>query len=186
MCFMKIRSYFVKIKENITKLYNKNKKLLLSVIALIVVIVGYLFFVVSENKPKNNDAVEEKTVTVNHENYEEFLERKIEKILLDIDEVSSAKVMVVCESSAVYHYLKNVTVTENGGDKEGNKTLTEEAVFEKEGSNSKAIIERYDLPKVVGVMVVVGGISPSTKLAILNSISVVLNVSSECISIIVD
>lgn len=183
---MKIKSYFVKIKENIAKLYNKNKKLFFSIIALVVVIVGYLFFSFGEKENKNEQLIEDEVQSQDLSSYEDFLEKKLETILLEIDEVTSADVMVVCDSSYVYHYLKNVSVTESGASENGTKTITEEVVFEKEGSNSKPVLEKFDMPKVVGVMVVVSGVSPSTKLSIINSISVVLNVSTECISIVVD
>ena len=183
---MKIKSYFVKIKENISKLYNKNKKLLVVIVALIVAVFGYLFFLIPKNDEEKNLVKEQKIESGLISDYENFLENKLEKMLLSIDEVSSVDVMVVCDTSGVYHYLKNVSVTENSGDKQGTKTLTEEIVFEKEGSNTKPVLEKFDYPKVVGVMVVMKGVSPSTKLSIINSISIVLNVSPESISIVVD
>ena len=183
---MKIKSYFVKIKENIIKLYNKNKKMLVVFILLFVALFGYFIFEVSNNDAKNNSTEIEKVEVENVSDYEKFLETKLEKMLLEIDEVSSAKVMVVCDTTGTFNYLKNVSVTENTGENQGTKTLTEEVVFEKEGSNSKPVLERFDYPKVVGVMVVVKGVSPSTKLSIINSISVVLNVTTESISIVVD
>jgi len=183
---MKFKSYFVKNKENIAKLYNKNKKLFAVIVVLFIVVFGYLFFGYTEKSDKNNLSETQNIETEIVSDYEKYLENKLEQMLLSIGEVSVAKVMVVCDSAGTYNFLKNVSVTENTGEKNGTKTLTEEVVFEKDGSNSKPVLERFDYPKVVGVMVVVKGASPSTKLSIVNSISVVLNVESSCINIVVD
>ena len=77
---MKIKSYFVKIKENIAKLYNKNKKLLFTIIALFVVIVGYLFFSFGEKENKNEQLINDDIQSQDLSCYEDFLEKKLETI----------------------------------------------------------------------------------------------------------
>ena len=183
---MKIKSYFVKIKDNIAKIYNKNKKLFISVLLLCVLLFGYCAFLMS-SKEKSNNTIESKNETkLSASNYEDMLELKIKNMLLEIDEVKSAGVMVVCDGSEVNHYLKDNSSTNTTSENSTSQTITEETVYEKSGSNSVPVLEYTIFPKVIGVMVVVNKISPSTKLTIINSISVVLNIDASCISIILD
>lgn len=183
---MKFKSYFVKIKEIIAKIYNKNKKLFIVSMLLIVLIVGYCFFSFASNNTKVDEVEQKKESIVSTEQYEKIIESKIKNMLLEIDEVKSAGVMVVCDGSTVNHYLKNNSSTTTSSDNSSTQVLEEEVVYEKTGSSSVPVIEYSVFPKVVGVMVVLNKISPATKLAIINSISVVLNIDASCISIILD
>lgn len=183
---MKIKSYFVKIKENIMKNYNKNKKIVIVVTLLFVLLLGYFIVSLNSNKEQIDENQSVNKSVVSTEKYEEMIEQKLKTMLLEIDEVKSAGVMVVCDGSTVTHYLKNSSTTTTTSENSSTQTITEEAVFEKSGSNSMPVIEYTVFPKVVGVMVVVNKISPATKLAIINSISVVLNIDASCISIVLD
>ena len=183
---MKIKSYFVKIKENIAKNYNKNKKIVIVVALLFVLLLGYFIVSLNSNKEQIDENQSANKSVVSTEKYEEMIEQKLKTMLLEIDEVKSAGVMVVCDGSTVTHYLKNSSTTTTTSENSSTQTITEEAVFEKSGSNSMPVIEYTVFPKVVGVMVVVNKISPATKLAIINSISVVLNIDASCISIVLD
>lgn len=185
---MKIKNYFVKIKENITKKYNKNKKLTISIILLFIVILGYFIFSavsVDDNKKSSNLITNDRTEK-NITNYEDKISTEIEQMLLEIDAVSKAKVMVFCDSTETYHYLMNETTSEITKDDESTNSTSKEIAYEKDGSSSIPIIEYIEHPKIVGVMVVINNVSASTKLSILNSISIVLNIDTSCISIVLD
>lgn len=182
---MKIKSYIVKIKQNIAKNYKKNKKLFVLIVALIVVMVCYLFYSLTYSNSSTKETSDKNVNTIAATCYEEKLELKLKNLLLQISEVKHANVMVVCDSTEIVHYLKNNSRTETSGD---NSSLVEtsEVVFEKNGSSSSPVVEYKTMPKVLGVMVVLNDVSPATKLAIINSIAVVLNLDASCISIVLD
>ena len=64
------------------------------------------------------------------------------------------------------------------------KLKTETVVFEKNGSSSNPIVVATIAPKISGVLIVVNKIQASTKLSIINSVSIVLNVPESCITIL--
>ena len=90
----------------------------------------------------------------------------------------------VCDATEKIEYLKNVSETTSGSGDNISRTKTEEVVYEKNGSNSSAIVVSKTMPKIVGVWIVINEVSPSTKLAITNSICSVLNIDASSISIL--
>ena len=178
---MNFKNLISKFKNKISFFYAKNKKLFITTLALLVCVLVCLFFI-----PTNNDSskvVDEakKSETSSSESYEKQIELKIEKMLLSLSEVNFANVMVVCESTEVYEYLKNINETKS---ENGNITIQEEVVYEKNGSNTNPIIITAKSPKILGVWVVINAVSPSTKLAITNSLKTVLNIDESCINIL--
>ena len=181
---MKLKNLFLSLKNKISFLYGKNKKLFVWGIVLLVLVFVFLFAFPKENDEDKNLAKDSESVKNISLGYEEELESKIQKMLVSISEVSVANVMVFCDSSEHYEYLKNVSETSSGSGDSASKTITEEVVYEKNGSNSTPIIVAKTMPKILGVWIVINQVSPSTKLAITNSICSVLNVESSCISIL--
>ena len=149
------------------------------------VLICLCIFVFPKNK-SNNDEIDKKTETIKTGSlsYEDMIEEKIFNMLLSINEVKDVSVMVVCDSSEHIEYLKNKTETSSGSGDSLSKTVTEEVVYEKNGSNSSAVIVSKTMPKILGVWIVINEISPSTKLAITNSICSVLNIAESSISIL--
>lgn len=181
---MKIKNLFSFLKSKLGMLYHKNKKLFLFTLVLIVVIV-FCFVSYPNNGEKENSKSENNAVThVASVDYASQLEEKVKQMLLAIEEVKSASVMVVCDSSEKIQYLKNITETSSGSGETSSKTTSQEVVYEKNGSISTPIIVSKTMPKVVGVWIVINSISPSTKLAIINSVCSVLNISESSISIL--
>ena len=181
---MKIKDFFSIFKTKLGSLYAKNKKLFLFVLVFVSLIAFCLI-----SFPKNNENKKESDNSMTEQNlgimgFKDEVEQKIVQMLLSIDEIKTASAMVVCDESEKYVYLKNVTETSSGTGDNSSKTITEEVVYEKNGSNSSPIIVSKIMPKVVGVWIVINSVSPSTKLAIINSISSVLNISESSISIL--
>ena len=181
---MKLKNLFLSLKNKISFLYGKNKKLFVWGIVLLVLVFVFLFAFPKENYEDKNLAKDSESVKNISLGYEEELEFKIQKMLVSISEVSVANVMVFCDSSERYEYLKNVSETSSGSGDSASKTITEEVVYEKNGSNSSPIVISKTMPKVLGVWIVINQVSPSTKLVITNSICSVLNIDASCISIL--
>lgn len=180
---MKLKNIFVNFKNKISSLYSKNKKLFVFTCVLIAVVL-LCFFAFPKTSSLTKTKTEQNTKSLNQTtDYSERLAGKIEEMLLAIDEVKQANVLVVCESTEIYEYLKNRKETTSGGE-DKSTTLEEDVAYEKEGSSSTPIIITTKMPKVVGVWVIINTVSASTKLAITNSISSVLNIDETSISIL--
>ena len=177
---MKVSNYFLRIKEKFIVLFGKNKKLFFLVLLLIssILLTLGLFPTGGTVKKIENQEVE---IGVDKLDYPSMIESKIEKMLLNLSEVDTAQVMVVCDATESYEYLKNIDETKN----ENNTTTRhEEVVYQKDGSNTFPIIVTSKMPKIVGVWIIINSVSASTKLAITNSIQSVLNIDKSCISIL--
>lgn len=167
-------------KVKISSMYKKNKKLFIISIILIALIVVCLVYYPSSAFSKKSSTLSSQNVSSQNNDYVSKLESRVEDMLLSLAEVSKANVMIACESSEITEYLKNET--QSSSDTSNSKT--EEVAYEKNGSSSQPIIVKTTMPKIVGVWVVVNKVSASTKIAIKNSLSSVLNVSEESISIL--
>ena len=178
---MKLKMLFSNLKERLSKFKGKNKKLFVFSIVLIAVLFAYFIFIPSGNEKVDSKTDSKQTEQDIESGYAEKMEAKIEKMLLSLNEVNVAKVMVVCDSTEVYEYLKNLDETKSDN---GSTTIREEVVYEKNGSITKPIVVRTKSPKVVGVWIVINAVSASTKLAITNSLKSVLNVDESCINIL--
>lgn len=183
---MKIKNLFSGLKTKISSLYSKNKKLFILTSILIFILV-ITFIAYPKTKSSKNQTT--KTEIANDSNqtstdYALILENKLEEMLLSIGEVKKASVMVVCESSVTYDYLKNRKETTSGSGENISKTIDEEVAYEKNGSSSSPIIISTKMPKIVGVWVIINSVSASTKLSIINSIGSVLNLDETSISIL--
>ena len=177
---MNFKNLISKLKSKIHFFNGKNKKVFTLSLVLVIILLGYFLFVSSDNKSDVKSESKQMDDVVSS-NYSDQIERKIENMLLSLSGVSKAEVMIVCESSEVYEYLKNVDESKS---ENGNTTIKEEVVYEKNGSNTTPIIITMRFPKIIGVWVVINEVSPSTKLAITNSLKSVLNVDESRINIL--
>lgn len=181
---MKLKNILSLIKNKFSSLSIKNKKFWIFGIVLAVLI--YLCIFVFPGSDKNKKDVSESKTQSNFvsKKYEDEIEQKLKQMLLSVSEINEASVMVVCDSTEKIEYLKNISQTSSGSGDSLSKTTTEEVVYEKEGSNSSAIVVSKTMPKIMGVWIVINEVSPSTKLAITNSICSVLNIDESSISIL--
>ena len=183
---MKILSFFNKIKQNLRKLYENNKKLFFMSVSIfsIIIIVGivYLSSLLKTNETSKSKV--ETTKTSSDYSYSIYLENKIIDMLTSLDSVSKAKVFVMLDGSEKKYYLKETSTSENSGQSSNSNNFDEKIVYEKSGTNTVPVVVSTEFPNVVGVMIILNKISPSTKLSITNALSVVLNIDSSCISIL--
>ncbi len=181
---MKFKNLFSMVKTKILSLFGKNKRLA-SFVLIALVLVLICIFVFPSNESKNEEITKSESALYDlSKEYKDRVEEKIKQMLLSIDEISSASVMVVCDESEKYVYLKNITQTSSGSGDSESKTISEEVVYEKNGSNSLPIIVSKIMPKILGVWIVINSVSPSTKLDIINSLCSVLNIDKSSISIL--
>lgn len=181
---MGFKKFFGNFKTKILDSFGKNKKMLTISVVIIVLVLFVIFAFPKKTKSESNNTSSKNLSQNNSLDYEAELEQKIKNMLLAIDEVSSANVMIVCETSVSYNYLKNKDETTTTSDGSSSKVTSEEVAYEKNGSNSAPIIVSKNMPKVVGVWVVLNAVSASTKLSIIKSLSVVLNIDETSISIL--
>ena len=181
---MKIKNFITSIKSKISYVFNKNKKFFYLGTILVVLIFLSIFIFPSSNKTETDKEKTNEMLSDCSEKYEFEIEKKLKQMLLSISEINEANVMVVCDATERVEYLKNKTETTSGSGDNISKTTNEEVVYEKNGSNSSAIIVSKTMPKIVGVWIVINEVSPSTKLSIINSISSVLNIDESSISIL--
>lgn len=179
---MKNIAFFNKLKNSLKDFFGKGKKkniLLFSgiVLALIMLVISYLI-------PKNNVETKKEISSVSITDYSLSVENKLENMLLKIDEINSVSVMVMVDSTPKVEYLTEIESESKNTEKDSSVTNSTTVVFEKDGSVSTPIVVTTIMPKVTGVLVVLNKISPSTKISIINSISIVLNIDSSCISIL--
>lgn len=173
---------FENLKSKIKTAFNKNKKLFITSLILVVVLILTVFFLpTSENKTTHKKQTSEDNVSTSKDSYVSCIEEKIQTMLLSINEITKANVMVLCESSEIVEYLKNKDETISS---DGNKTSSEDVAYKKDGSNTSPIIVSTKMPKIIGVWIIINSVSASTKLSITNSISSVLNIDETSISIL--
>lgn len=172
-------SKFVKFFKQLFS--DKKKSSFLILILIIAVAIIFVSTILPSKSKEESDAkIDDVLVT----DYASLVETKVQNMLIKLDEVSSVSVMVMTSSTEKFEYLIETETTKNGGEDNQVITSKETVVFDKNGSSSSPVIITKILPKITGVLIVVNNISASTKLSILNSISVVLNVDASCISII--
>ena len=173
------------IFAKISKFKDKYKKIIsnkiLVVLALIFVIV-ILFF--SFKTPKSEGGKQNEIQADLVSNYSVSVENKLESMLNKIDEINSVSVFVALESTPKIEYLTETEETINSSEKNSTSTKSTTVVFEKNGSVHTPVVVTTIMPKVIGVLIVTNKISASTKHAIINSVSVVLNIDALSISIL--
>ena len=181
---MKLKNLLASLKNKFSSLSIKNKKFWYLGIILVVLIALCVFVFPSSDKDKKDASEINSQTSLISKKYEDEIEQKLKQMLLSISEINEASVMVVCDATEKVEYLKNISETSSGSGDSLSKTITEEVVYEKDGSNSSAIVVSKTMPKIMGVWIVINEVSPSTKLAITNSICSVLNIEESRISIL--
>lgn len=173
---------FDKIKDVLKYLFSDKKR---AVITGFILAVFAIFFIFTYfEKPSKKAKEENKNYEISVTEYSQNIENKLENMLLNLSEIKSVSVMVMVESTPKIEYLTESQNTITPSEKGTSSTSSTTVVFEKNGTVSTPVVITTIMPKVTGVLIVLNNVSASTKINIINSISVVLNVDSSCISII--
>lgn len=174
---------FSEIKDKICTFYSKNKKMFFACIICFGLII-VLFVSSLTGLAKNKKSKQEKKQEVSVTSYATSVEEKLASIISKLDTISNVEVFVMVEATPTITYLterKETTVTNSAGT---TSEISTTVVFEKNGSISTPIVVTTIMPKVTGVLIVTNKIDYTTKLSIINSISIVLNVDESRISLL--
>lgn len=153
--------------ENVFLKYIKNLKgkwtlLLLSVVGIALLIAGKTF------STAKTQAAENQETTINTEEYRKDLEKRLAEICEKIEGCGNVSVMITMECGEEYVYAAN-----SDGSKSNYVTYSGEG-----------ILLRKNAPRVRGVAVICdGGDNPEVKLAISNSVSALLDIGTNHISV---
>lgn len=175
-------AFLSKFKQNFKLLFSNKKSTTILIVAIIICLI--LFFMPTFFKKNETQNQSINNVNFSVSEYSEKLENKLENLLLGLDEISSVKAMVMVESTPKIEYLTESEDVVQTDEKKSSSTKSTTVVFEKNGSISTPVVVTTIMPRVTGVLLVVDKLSASTKVAIINSISVVLKIDASCISIL--
>lgn len=181
---MEKNNIFKKFFDGSKKLFNANKKLFIASIFLIVMVIA-IFVSTFFSGSKKKESVNQTEANVSISDYSKTIESKLTSMILSVESVTKVSVFVMVEASAEVKYLTE-TQTQKSTNSSGTttETISTTVVFEKNGSVSTPVVVTTLVPKVTGVMIVTNKISPSTKVGIINALSVVLNIDSSRICIL--
>ncbi len=167
--------------EKIKELILKDKKL---AFMLVLAIIGAVLLVGSEfiGKEKTEQKV---GVSVDTYEYAEAMEKKLAEIISAIDGAGSVSVMVTVETGEENVYAKQVKSDEQSDD---NKTMSQyeyEYIIVKSGTSSEnGMLLKVIEPNIRGVAIVCdGGDNASVRENIINTVSAVLNIKTNKISV---
>ena len=181
---MKINDIFIKIKDKLLFLYDKNKKLFFIFIFVILAVIVLMFYQNPILKSENSITIDNHKIQTN--SYIDKLELKIESMLKNISSVNQVSVMVMAESTEIKNYLtqsESTKTTNSSGDSE---IIKEEIIYEKNGSSQTPVVISVTYPKIKGVFIVLNKIDASTKVSIQNAVAGVLNIDTTSIFILQD
>lgn len=183
---MKKFNFVQNLKSNILSLYNKNRKVFLACVALTIILIILVFSVMFSGQKNKNDksksASGSNTVSVSE--YAQGIENKLKTMIGKLDSVQDVSVFVMVDSTPKIEYLTETKTETKTSENGTNSTISETVVFEKNGSISTPVVVTTIMPKVTGVLIVAKGIDAMTKISIINSVSIVLNIDASCISIL--
>lgn len=175
--------FFSKIKAKTSELKSKNKKVFYLSIVLIIAAAFFVFSIAFKTGKKNSEQKSENN-QISVSDYASSIEKKLTDMISKLDSVNEVSVFVMVDSTPRIEYLteKSEEVKQEGESK--NSVVSETVVFEKDGSILTPIVVTTIMPKVTGVLIVTNKISASTKISIISSVSVVLNIDRESISLL--
>ncbi len=154
----KLQRFVEKLKTN-----KKIQIMLLGIVVCVIMLVYFAYFVVGDSKEGTNNVTSE--IATN--DYVYTLERKLENVISNIEGVGKVSVAITISSDFVYEYAY---------EDEGKTNL----LF----ANKEPIVLSKKLPEILGVLVVAeGGGDIRVKLDILSSVSTLVNVANENITV---
>ena len=179
-------NFIQNVKDKVIALYNKNKKVFFACTALFIILIVLLFSIMfsgtKTKRDKNKTETSANVISVS--DYAAGIETKLRNMILELDSVSSVSVFVMVDSSPTVKYLTQTNTETKTTEAGTNSVVSETVVFEKNGSVTTPIVVTTIMPKVTGVLITINDVSAMTKLSIINSVSIVLNIDESCISIL--
>lgn len=168
------------LKEKLSKLFSKNKKVLIIVLCSIAAVT---MIVISElgEKTKTDSPDTVKTNSLDS-SYETELEDRLERIITQIDGVGRTSVMVKAASSEKSEFAKDSV---SSSDSDGDRKQDSQYVVIKGRNNEEGILLQKNYPEIQGVIVVCQGGADSRVISeVTNAVSSLLGISTNNISVI--
>lgn len=167
--------------EKIKNLLMKDKKILVLVVLALLAIA---FLIVSEFTGKD-ELKPESEVSESTEAYAERIEDKLTHLISSVEGAGETVVMVTLDAGEENIYAKEVkTDEETNGDKSSNKYEYEYIVMKNGSSSESGMLLKVIEPDIRGVAVVCdGGDNASVRENIINTVSAVLDIKTNKISV---
>ncbi len=167
--------------EKFSQAIKKDKKLL---VIFIIAVIGIILLIVSE-LISASDIEENKEDYVSTDTYVQSIEKKLSEIISSIEGAGEAKVMVTLETGEENIYAKEVKSDEQtNGDKISSNYEYEYIVIKSGSSNESGMLLKVVEPSIRGVAVVCdGGDNASVRENIINTVSCVLDIKTNKISV---
>lgn len=167
--------------NQIKSLIFKDKKVLLLVVLSLI---GILFLLITEFSAAN-DKENQEVKTVSTDEYAEKMESKLEEIISSVDGAGETVVMVTLDSGEENIYAKEIKSDEDSkGDDKSNKYEYEYVVVKNGSSTESGMLLKVIEPGVRGVAIVCdGGDNASVRENIINTVSAVLDIKTNKISV---
>lgn len=173
----------LKIKEKISEIIKRDKKLC---IVVIVGIIGILLIALSELPSlKSGGSQVKSTDTQQNASYEKELETRLTKILSEVDGAGKVSVMVTLYSQGVSEFATNSTADVKSQQDSSQKKTESEYVIIDGVNGDECVALRSTVPEVQGVVVVCsGGDNGTVKNNITNAVSDLLGISTNSVTVI--
>ena len=160
---------------NKIKFYCDMKKVKYIIIIILCLIVCLIFF---SSFTSSNKSIKSQTTIQENSSWQEYCqsqEHRLEYVLESIKGVGSVKVFIMVDESPTITYLENTTKNTNSNSLESFQTV---AVEIKNGTITNPGVVVETLPKILGVLVVAGGVSDiKLKNTLANVVSSVMKVN---------
>ena len=173
-----------KPKFNLVKLFNaKNIKLIVLVLILIVGLILFMKIGGTKSSVKSSQSTELEYQTTM--SYCEQLEKKLEKVLSQVKGAGQVKVMISLEGSPELVYAMDSDSKVSSTNSGSTTTSSSTPIIIQRNGKSGPLILTEKLPNVKGVIIVSSGANDvSIKIDILNSVSTLLDISTDKINVL--
>lgn len=146
--------------------------------AILVLVIGILLMSLPQKTTKKASSVNQTTVQAPTES----LEDQLAEILAQIDGVGRVRVMLTEASGAENVYQTDDEYDANGTDRSERK---ETVILTDSDRNESPLIKKTYPPKYLGAIIVCQGAdSPSVRLALVDAVSKITGLGSDCISVL--
>ena len=168
-----------KLSELLKKLYTRDKKLFILIIACVVAV---MLIFLSEPKQSKSTATKDEYEVINEAEYERELEKRLTDIISNMQGAGKTEVMVKTESAESREYLRNKKAE---GSADGSQRNEYEYVIIDNGNNEECVPVRTTYPVITGVIVVCqGGENSKVKNEVTNAVASLLGISTYNISVL--
>ena len=162
------------------------KHIELYIICLFVLILGVIYFSSTSSISKNNNQVKAEAEL---ENYCNYLEGKLEKVLSEINCAGKVSVMITFDGRIKYEYAtetQETTTSSSVTSGTNSKTVVnEKIIIINENGKNVPLIVREIYPNIAGVVVISSGAeNVSVKLDIISAVKTLLDVSDNKIQVL--